>query len=119
MAAEKQFENKVKEFLKNEGCWFIKYWGGGGFTKAGIPDLLVCCNGYFLGVELKAPKGKASEIQIKTLEKITRANGLAMVLYPKDFEDFKIAIKAIKQGATPEQVLDVTPFIKEWWPLCR
>lgn len=43
MAAEKNFEEKVKKYLKENGCWFLKYWGGGGFTKSGIPDLLVCC----------------------------------------------------------------------------
>ena len=33
MASEKNFENRVKRFLKDEGCYFIKYWGGGEFTK--------------------------------------------------------------------------------------
>ena len=32
MATEKQFENKVKKFLENEKCWFIKYWGGAAYT---------------------------------------------------------------------------------------
>lgn len=43
MAAEKNFENKVKKFLKENGCWILKYWGGAAFTRSGIPDLLVCC----------------------------------------------------------------------------
>ena len=48
MAAEKQFENKVKTYLKKlPNCWFIKYWGGG-MSKAGIPDLLCCINGIFI-----------------------------------------------------------------------
>ena len=41
MAAEKNFENKVKKYLKEQGAWFIKYWGGAAFTKAGIPDPLI------------------------------------------------------------------------------
>lgn len=89
MASEKNFENKVKDFLKSKGCWFIKYWGGGQFTKAGVPDLLICCNGYFLGVELKGPTGKPSELQLWNIEQIKKAGGIAMVLYPKDFEAFK------------------------------
>jgi Holliday junction resolvase len=92
MAAEKNFENKVKAFLKEQGCWFIKYWAGGEFTKAGVPDLLICCNGHFLGVELKAPKGKPSELQLWNISKINQAGGIGMVLYPKDFEDFKALI---------------------------
>lgn len=40
MAAEKNFENKVKAFLKDTGAWLLKYWSGAAYTKSGIPDLL-------------------------------------------------------------------------------
>lgn len=93
MAAEKLFENKVKAFLKSQGCWFVKYWGGGQFTKAGIPDLLVCCKGKFIALEIKAANGKPSELQLYNIEAIQKAGGLAMVLYPKDFEKFKELVK--------------------------
>ena len=88
MAAEKNFENKVKKFLKEQGAWFLKYWGGAAYTKAGIPDLLACVNGHFLGVELKASKGKASELQLHTLKEIDKAGGFAILLYPDQFELF-------------------------------
>lgn len=96
MAREKTFENKVKKFLKDEGCYYIKYWGGGTFTKSGVPDLLVCCNGYFIGIELKAENGKPSDLQLYNVRKIKEAGGKAMILYPKDFEDFKSLIKDLK-----------------------
>ena len=89
MAAEKNFENRVKKFLKEQGCWFIKYWAGSEFTKSGIPDLLICCNGHFLGVELKGPKGKPSELQLWNIEQIQKAGGIALVLYPDGFDEFK------------------------------
>lgn len=89
MAAEKQFENKVKAFLKNNGCWFLKYWGGAAYTKSGIPDILVCCKGRFIAVEVKAPNGKPSDLQIYNLRQIDRAGGLAILLYPKDYDLFK------------------------------
>lgn len=53
MASEKNFENRIKSFLKSNNCYFIKYWGGGEFTKAGVPDILACCNGRFLGIEVR------------------------------------------------------------------
>lgn len=89
MAAEKQFENKVKTFLKDNGCWFLKYWGGAAYTKSGIPDILVCCKGRFMAVEVKAPNGKPSDLQIYNLRRIDRAGGLAILLYPKDYDLFK------------------------------
>lgn len=93
MAAEKQFEEKVKAYLKEYGCWFLKYWGGGGYTKSGIPDILVCCKGRFIGVEVKAANGKPSDLQIYNLRKIDTAGGLAILLYPKDFDMFKRLIE--------------------------
>lgn len=98
MPSEKQFENQVKKFLKDEGCWFLKYWAGATYTKSGIPDLLVCCNGYFIGVEVKAPKGKPSELQLYNLRKINEAGGIGFVLYPKDFDLFKKLIQKLKGG---------------------
>ena len=68
MAAEKNFENKIKGFLKDHGCWFLKYWGGAAYTKSGIPDILACCNGKFLGIEVKAKNGKPSELQLYNLK---------------------------------------------------
>ena len=95
MAKEKDLENKVKQFLKDNGCWYVKYWGGGGYTKSGIPDLLVCCNGSFVAVELKAPKGRPTELQLKKLHQIRDAGGLAILLFPKDLELFKNLIRAV------------------------
>ena len=70
MAAEKNFEDRVKRFLKEQGAWFIKYWGGAAFTKAGVPDILACVNGHFIGIDLKAPNGKATDLQLHTLKQI-------------------------------------------------
>lgn len=93
MAQEKQFEEKVKAYLKEHGCWFLKYWGGGGYTKSGIPDILVCCKGWFIGVEVKAANGKPSDLQVYNLRKIDTAGGRAILLYPKDFDMFKRLIE--------------------------
>ena len=99
MAAEKQFEEKVKKFLKEQGCYYIKTHGDR-FSKKGTPDLIICCNGYFLGIELKAPTGKTSVLQVYHLNQIKQSGGIANVLYPKDFEDFKDLIKYLKTRST-------------------
>lgn len=98
MASEKNFENRVKSFLKTEGCYFLKYWGGGNFTKSGVPDLLICCNGFFIGVEIKAESGKPSELQLYNLRRIHDAGGFAFLLYPHNFEKFKNFICYLKNN---------------------
>lgn len=92
MAAEKNFENKVKAFLKDTGAWLLKYWSGAAYTKSGIPDLLVCSDGRFLGIEVKAPNGEPSLLQLVNLKKIRESGGYGILLYPKDFEQFKMFI---------------------------
>lgn len=98
MASEKNFENRIKKYLKDEGAYFIKYWGGGEFTKSGIPDIIACVNGFFFGIEVKAKTGKPSALQLVNLKKIDDAGGFAILLYPNDFENFKSLIDTIKNG---------------------
>ena len=88
---EKQFENKIKEFLKSYNIWFTKIWGGG-YQKAGIPDILACVNGRFVAIEIKGSSGKPTELQKYNIKKINESNGVGIILYPKDFERFKLLI---------------------------
>lgn len=97
MAEEKNLENRIKRFLKQEECWCLKYWAGGGFTKSGIPDLLICCNGYFIGAELKGPAGTPSALQIKELLKIQKASGIGILIYPEDELAFRQLILNLKE----------------------
>lgn len=96
MGKEKSFETKIKDYIENCGGWFIKYWGGGKYTKTGIPDLLACINGDFYGIEVKSETGKPSTLQLMNLNKINNAGGYAILLYPKDFENFKKLIQGDK-----------------------
>ena len=96
MAEEKQFENKVKSFLKEQGCWYLKTWSSG-FQRAGVPDLIVCCNGHFIGVEVKATNGRLSDLQKFELKSIRMSGGKAIALYPDSFEEFKEYIHEILQ----------------------
>lgn len=94
---EKDFEKKVKQFLADQGCWVLKTWSNG-VQREGIPDLLVCCAGLFVGVELKAEKGKPSALQIWNIEQIRASGGIALVLYPDQFDEFKHIITLLMTG---------------------
>lgn len=97
MAQEKTFENKIKKYLDARGAWFIKYWAGAQYTKSGIPDILACVNGYFVGIEVKAQNGKPSELQLHNVRKINEAGGFAFVLYPSAFDSFKQFIDSLSR----------------------
>lgn len=111
MAGEKNFENKIKKFLKENGCWFVKYFANRN-TRAGVPDLLACVNGYFVAIEVKGPTGKPSELQLWNVEQIRKAGGIAIVLYPDQFDEFVRLIDALKHGNNGTAQLIQTYFDK-------
>jgi Holliday junction resolvase len=94
MAGEKNFENKIKKFLKDRGCWYVKYFANRN-TRAGIPDILACVNGRFVAIEVKAENGKPTELQKWNVEQIKSSGGIAMILYPQDWERFAAMIDEV------------------------
>lgn len=98
MAQEKRFEMQIREFLKEHGCWVVKYFGNS-FSQNGVPDLLCCVNGRFVAIEVKADNGKPTKLQEVTVRKIKDAGGIAMILYPEQFESFKgLILSLLRKG---------------------
>lgn len=95
MGAEKRYENQIKDFLRSEGAYFVKYFANRN-TRSGIPDILACINGYFVGVEVKADHGRFTPLQEYNLIMIREAGGFGFVLYPSGFEQFKKFVKDLK-----------------------
>lgn len=60
-----------------------------GMGRAGIPDIIGCYNGRFLGIECKAGKGKTTALQDLELEKIRQAKGFAYVVNENNLQDLK------------------------------
>lgn len=94
MRAEKTFENKLKAFLKKRGAYHVKFFGCA-YTQAGVPDILACVNGTFVGIEVKASTGKPSALQLINLRNIDNSGGIALLAYPEDFEEIKLLIDAL------------------------
>ena len=82
MAAEKKFENKIKEKLHERGAWRVKFFANA-FTPAGVPDILACYRGRFLGIEVKGGTGYGlTDLQKYNLKKIREAGGIGVCVYP-------------------------------------
>lgn len=94
MAAEKIFENKIKRYLKERGCYCVKYHGNK-FSTSGTPDVLACVNGHFLGIEVKADTGKPSELQLVKIADIRKAGGFGYVAYPTGWKKLKDIIDGL------------------------
>ena len=98
---EKNFENKIKKFFRKEGLYYFKFWGTM-YTRAGVPDLIVCVNGRFLGVEVKSEVGKPSEIQLQNIREIRNNGGFGVVIHPEQFQNLVDLIFALKDGYEPK-----------------
>lgn len=102
MAAEKNFENKIKAWLKDHDCYFVKFFANR-MTKTGVPDILASVNGYFVGIEVKAQNGRPSELQLYNLRKIRESGGFAYIVYPSGWDELKeILTGLLKDNFTRE-----------------
>ena len=97
IAAEKNFENRLKKWLEMKGVYplgtskqnmtvppcgyYEKRWGGGVYTKKGLPDLHIVVNGINIDVEVKAPNYKPTMLQLHNIDQITFSNCIGFVLY--------------------------------------
>lgn len=88
MAEEKRFENKIKKWLDDHGCYHVKFFANA-YTKVGVPDILASVNGYFVGIEVKAQNGRPSDLQFHNLHKIRESGGFAYIVYPSGWEELE------------------------------
>ena len=96
---ETPFKEMVEKWLNQNHHWYIKYWAGARYTKEGIPDILACINGKFVGMELKGDGGRPRLLQLKKLKQIREAGGIGVLLYPDDLKYFEAFIDDTKLGA--------------------
>jgi hypothetical protein len=69
----------VKKMLEERGAYFFLPVSNG-MGAMGIPDILACLQGRFIGIEAKAGKNKPTDLQTLNLKRIHDAGGLAMVV---------------------------------------
>lgn len=79
---ESRLQRNIRRHLEQSfRCRFFKVWGGP-FTEAGLPDLVGCVDGLFIGLEVKrdAKDSQPTEIQLETLRSFRRCGGYACVV---------------------------------------
>lgn len=92
--AEAARSRKIMEALRAEG-WFCFKVHGSEFMMTGLPDVIVCAEGLFIGLETKLPDKRANVSARQRLvhEQINAAGGVAVVaVSPRE------AIAVVKQA---------------------
>jgi len=85
---EKKVKKKVVEILKQYGAYYF-YPVTGGFGASGVPDIIACYNGKFLGIEVKADAKKRgpTALQQKNLDQINATGGVAVVIDANNIDE--------------------------------
>lgn len=75
---ERDIVAAIKRYLASLGSdvFYFKEHGGP-YGTSGVPDIICCYKGRFLGLEAKLPGGRLTELQKRALDKINRAGGIA------------------------------------------
>jgi Holliday junction resolvase len=76
---EKKVKDKVTALLRSLGVYYF-FPVTGGFGRSGVPDIICCMRGRFLGIECKAGGNKATPLQLKNIEAIQAAGGYAFIV---------------------------------------
>ena len=75
---ERDIVTAIKKYLVSLGS-DVFFWKehGSVYGTNGVPDIICCYKGRFLGLECKLPGGRLTELQKRAIEKINRAGGVA------------------------------------------
>ncbi len=80
---EKLVKQKVVKLLKAQGVYYFSPMTHG-FGRSGVPDIICCINGKFLGIECKAGNNKTTALQDREIQAIKDAGGVAVVIAEND-----------------------------------
>ena len=75
---ESRLQRKIRKALESAfpGSFWFKVHGGP-FQRAGLPDLLGCVRGTYIGIEVKMPGKEPTKLQLNVMMRIHAAGGQA------------------------------------------
>ena len=92
MTPEKKVKEKVKKILKSMGAYHCMP-ATGGYGASGVPDIIACYQGRFIGIECKANGGKPTALQKKHLADIKKAKGLSLLIDESNVDVLKYLLE--------------------------
>lgn len=87
---EGALKTAIRKHLSKQGIYWVSVQAGPG-AKPGDPDIIMCLNGRFIGIEAKAKRGVQSPIQVRREEEIKASGGEYCIV--RDIEQIKELIR--------------------------
>ena len=95
MTPEAKVKKQVKKILDDLGAYHFSPMMDG-YGKSGVPDIIACYKGKFIGIECKAGNNMPTLLQIRNMDEIKRNNGLAIVINEGNIEALLTLVKEIE-----------------------
>lgn len=92
MTPEKKVKVKVTKKLKEMGAYSF-YASTGGYGSSGVPDIIACYKGQFIGIECKANGNRPTALQVKNLVDIEKAGGKSIIVDENNVDLLEFLIK--------------------------
>ena len=85
---EKEIQNEIVDYLKQNRIFFFQNYADG------LPDIIICYKGRFIGLELKKPKTGRAQGHQKIISKEIRKSG-GISAFPTSLTEVKRILKKI------------------------
>jgi len=92
---EAAVKKKVVNVLNSYGAYYF-YPVTGGFGRSGVPDIVACYLGLFIGIECKAGNNKPTPLQEAQMALIRKAGGVTMVVNEDNIYDVTDTLQELK-----------------------
>lgn len=99
---ESKVKKQVVQILKDYGAYFF-YPVTGGYGRSGVPDIVACWKGRFIGIECKARGNVPTQLQMKNLHDIARQKGISLIVDETGIGMFVVLMSTWESGALPSQ----------------
>ena len=77
MERESQLQTKIQAYLRERGGYTVNVVRA---SRSGVPDILACVEGKFIGIEVKVGTNKSTLLQEHNAKQIEKAGGIAVVI---------------------------------------
>jgi len=94
---ESKIKSKAKLALARLGAYYT-FPITSGFGNSGVPDILVCYRGVFIGLECKANGNKPTRLQESHIKEINMNGGIAFVVDEHNIDNLYAILKEKVNG---------------------
>ena len=92
---ESKVKKQVKKVLDDVGAYHFSPMTAG-YGRSGVPDIIACVKGKFIGIECKAGKNEPTLLQKHNMKLINQSGGLSIVVNESNIEALLTLVKEIE-----------------------